>query len=218
MSDDGWGEDDAGSGDKGFSCNNFDAARFNVDLMLMARQASVAEDLKKFYLSKEMSDVQIKCGDQTFDCHKVILSARSPVFNRMLLSEMKEKASGVVDLTDTTPEVVRELLEFIYTGNCCIDGNADPEIVCGLLEAADKYELEHLKEMCQYTLSSAVTADNCLQYLALGDMYGTQMLKKRALEMIVKKRKTIVKRKQWKECAKNRPHLMADIAEALAKR
>ena len=167
MSDDGWGEDDAGSGEKGFSCNNFDAARFNVDLMLMARQASVAEDLKKFYLSKEMSDVQIKCGDQTFDCHKVILSARSPVFNRMLLSEMKEKASGVVDLTDTRPEVVKELLKFIYTGTCYIDADEEPEpgleIVCELLEAADKYELEHLKKMCEYTLSSSLTAENSIQ-------------------------------------------------------
>ena len=197
MFDNEWGDDEWGPGDKSCGSISGDAGNMLLDSMVIDSQAILAEDLKKFYLSKEMSDIQIKCGGQTFDCHKMILSARSPVFNRMLLSEMKEKASGVVDLTDTTPEVVRELLEFIYTGNCCIDGNADPEIVCGLLEAADKYELEHLKEMCQYTLSSAVTADNCLQYLALGDKYGTQMLKKRALEMIVKKKKTIVRRKQW---------------------
>jgi len=176
----------------------------------------LAEDFKKFFLTKEMSDVQIKCGDQTFDAHQSILSARSPVFSRMLQSEMKEKTSGRVILRDTSPDVVSELLSFIYTGSCSIYRNADPEMACELLEAADKYELEHLKEMCQYTLSSSLTTENSLQYLALGDMCGAQSLKKRALDMIVKNRKTIMETEEWKECAKRSSLLMVDIAEALA--
>ena len=44
-------------------------------------------------------------------------------------------------------------------------------------------------------------------------MYGAKSLKKRALDMIVKNRKSIVGSEEWKECAKNMPHLMADIAE-----
>ena len=91
----------------------------------------LAEDFKKSFLSKEMSDVQIKCGDQTFDAHQFVLSARSPVFSRMLQSEMKEKTSGRVILRDTSPDVVSELLSFIYTGSCSIYGNADPEMAGG---------------------------------------------------------------------------------------
>lgn len=177
----------------------------------------LAENLKKFCLSKEMSDVQIKSGDQTFDAHKFMLSAMSPVFSRMLQSEMKEKRSGLVDLGDTNPKVVTELLKFIYTGSCCIhDKKPDPQIVCELLQVADKYELEHLKDLCQYELSSTLTPKNSLQYFALGEMYGANELKKRALETIVKIRKSIVGTEEWKECAKNRPHLMADIAVAMA--
>ena len=124
----------------------------------------LSKDLNEVYQSKAMSDVQIKCGDKTFDAHQLILAARSPVFSRMLLSEMKEKTSGVVNLKDTNPDVVSELLDFIYTGNCCInDEEPDPEVVCGLLMAADKYEMEHLKEMCQYTLSSSLTVENSVQ-------------------------------------------------------
>ena len=44
-------------------------------------------------------------------------------------------------------------------------------------------------------------------------MYRAQSLKKRALDMIVKNRKNIVGSEEWEECAKKRPHLMADIAE-----
>ena len=156
-----------GPGDKSCGSISGDAGNMLLDSMVIDSQAILAEDLKKFYLSKEMSDVQIKCGDQTFDCHKMILSARSPVFSRMLQSEMKEKASGVVDLTDTRPEVVKELLKFIYSGTCYNDKEEEPEpgvdIVCELLEAADKYELEHLKKMCEYTLSSSLTSENSIQ-------------------------------------------------------
>ena len=48
-------------------------------------------------------------------------------------------------------------------------------------------------------------------------MYGANELKKRALDMIVTNRKSVVGTEEWKDCAKNRPHLMADIAEAMSK-
>ena len=49
-------------------------------------------------------------------------------------------------------------------------------------------------------------------------MHGAELLKSLALQMIVKNRRTIVGTEQWRECAKKMPHLMVDIAEALAKR
>ena len=45
-------------------------------------------------------------------------------------------------------------------------------------------------------------------------MYGANELKKRSLDTIVRNRKSVVGTEEWKECAKNRPHLMVDIAEA----
>ena len=72
---------------------------------------ALAEDFKKSFLSKEMSDVQIKCGDQTFDAHQLILSTRSPVFQGMFQAEMKEKKCGHVDIEDLKPEVVSEMLK-----------------------------------------------------------------------------------------------------------
>ena len=41
-------------------------------------------------------------------------------------------------------------------------------------------------------------------------------MKKGALDTIVRNRKSVVGTEEWKDCAKNRPHLMADIAEAMA--
>ena len=52
------------------------------------------ESFMELLNSKEMSDVQIKCADQTFNAHQFVLSVRSPVFRNMFQARMKEKDSG----------------------------------------------------------------------------------------------------------------------------
>ena len=71
----------------------------------------VRESFGNLFNSKEMSDVQIKCGDQIVDAHQLVLSTRSPVFQRMFQAEMKEKENGQVDIKDLKPEVVSEMLK-----------------------------------------------------------------------------------------------------------
>ena len=47
-------------------------------------------------------------------------------------------------------------------------------------------------------------------------MYGAQSLKKRALNKIVRNRKSVVGTEEWIDCAKNRPQIIVEIAEAMA--
>ena len=176
-------------------------------------------NFEEFYLSKEMSDIQIKCEDETFDAHQVILSAWSPVFRGMFQAEMKEKDSKMVEIQDLDSTVVLEMLKFIYTGRCCIsDEEPDPKTVSDLLEAADKYQVVVLKKLCEEVMINILEPDNSLQILEYADMYGAQELKKRALDLVVGNMKTIRGSEEWKECSKKMPHLYVDISEALADR
>ena len=110
------------------------------------------------FSDKDMCDVQIICGGQVFDCHQVILSARSPVFRIMFQADMAEKMTRKVNVTDVEPDVMSELLTFIYTGNTPKLDKLDKERVVktqtfdlfaqGLLMAAEKYQLEQLKNIC----------------------------------------------------------------------
>ena len=101
------------------------------------------KNFDQFFLSKEMSDIQIRCGDKTFEAHQVILSTWSPVFRGMFQAKMKEEETKAVAINDLEPEIMLEMLRFIYVGSCNIyDKNPDPENVMGLLEAADKYQVD----------------------------------------------------------------------------
>merc|ERR1711934_622955 len=133
---------------------------------------------------------------------------------------MKEKETKTVEILDLKPDIMLEMLKFIYiasNGSCGInDKNPDPENVMGLLEAADKYQVDVLKAKCEEAMISILEPNNCLHILDGADMYGAQNLKTKAMELVVRNMKTINGSEEWKECAKKRPHLFVDISDALA--
>lgn len=60
----------------------------------------------------------------------------------MFEHDMEEKKNSRVEVKDVEPEVMAELLRFIYTGKTAT--NLD-SMAAELLAAADKYALERLK-------------------------------------------------------------------------
>ena len=90
------------------------------------------------------------------------------------------------------------------------------EVVSALLGAADKYQMDVLKEMCENVLSSTLLIENALELLSLGDMHSAHDLKKNALDIIVSNAKKITKTEAWKDFAKSSPHLLIAVFEEMA--
>lgn len=66
----------------------------------------------------------------------------------MFTHDMKEKNENRVDITDIEPEVLEEMLHYIYTGYVKNGGNLSRD----LLVAANEYELEDLGKICELEL------------------------------------------------------------------
>ena len=62
------------------------------------------------------TDLTIKCGGEEFKVHKAVLASQSPVFRRMLESDMKEQKTNVIEISDVDPMVMSDLLTYLYTG------------------------------------------------------------------------------------------------------
>ena len=62
-------------------------------------------------------DVTLVAGEKEFRAHKLILSGRSPVFTQMFEHEMKEKSTNTVEIDDIEPEILEEMITYIYTGH-----------------------------------------------------------------------------------------------------
>ena len=82
------------------------------------RLPSLSGSLKEMFLSGDLADVTIQLESGELRAHRLILSARSPVFKAMLQHEMNEKVTGVIEMDDVAIEVMQECLTFMYTDAC----------------------------------------------------------------------------------------------------
>ena len=188
------------------------------DLNARIPRCQLAEDFTEMLENPTSSDVKISVGNQTFDAHKAILAARSPVFAAMFDHDMLEKNSNIVTIKGIKPDVFKELLTFIYTGEA-------PKInylTMGfqLLAAADKYDLERLKIICEVEIirKLKLNLDYVCRILVAADRYNARLIKTECLNMIVDKATEIMDLPQWKRIEKDHPHLVSEAfrAQALA--
>ena len=179
-------------------------------------QKQVCQHLGKVFFDKQFSDIKIQCSGQTFDCHMAILAGRSPVFLAMFQSNMKEKQTKIVTIDDFKARVVIEMLNFIYTGNVSSQ-DILKELAAELLAAADKYQLDLLKNICEEGLCSTLKVANCVEYLVLGDMYQTFKLKRMALRLVVENLDTITETDVIKDLFKQKPELALEVMKAVKK-
>ena len=98
----------------------------------------------------------------------------------MFESQMVEGLSNKVNIEDVEPEVMNEVLRFIYTGKTLlIDKMSDL-----LLAAADKYSLDRLKALCEEALCNNLDVDNAADTLILADLHSAAQLKNQTIEFI----------------------------------
>ena len=176
------------------------------------RFKEVGQSFVKLLDDKELTDMTIKCKGEDFPCHSLVLSARSPVFKAMFQANMMESETKVVKIEDIEPAVVAELLHFIYTGGT--NENTSQEIYLELLEAADKYDLDSLKEICEEYLCSGLGINNAVEYLILGDMCQAQKLRENALRQVAANMASIVKTESYQKL-KQYPDILIEIPRAM---
>ncbi|OEL32025.1 BTB/POZ and MATH domain-containing protein 2 [Dichanthelium oligosanthes] len=129
--------------------------------------------------SKEGVDVKFRVGGKTFSAHRLVLSARSPVFKAELYGPMRESTtSNVIRINDMEAEVFDALLTFMYTDTLPeMKGQEESAMAQHLLVAADRYNLERLKLICEDTLCKHIDTDSAATILALAEQHNCHGLK-----------------------------------------
>ena len=159
--------------------------------------------------------MEIECGGEIFSCHRNILSTRSDVFRAMFQADMAENRTKKVAVKDIDSEVAREMLLFIYTGS--VNGNVLKEKSRELLAAAERYQLDVLKSICEDHLCSNLQINNALENLVFGDIHSASMLRWMALQVIARNLVKVVETEEYQNLVKHHPSLAAEIPMALVK-
>lgn len=163
--------------------------------------------------SGRFSDVVVRVGQEEIKAHSAILAARSPVFEAMWSSGMREQQQKEVVIKDLDPGSVRRMLRFMYTGALDVKLEKDSDAI-SLLEVAHQYDVASLVEVCVATLSSWLTEDKAAEYLMIAEHAGLECFRKRCLEFITSSHTRVAEvqaTEAFSRLAEKRPHLAVEI-------
>ncbi|KOB68552.1 Roadkill [Operophtera brumata] len=141
------------------------------------------------------SDVTMKSAEGIeFRAHKAVLAVRSEVLRAHFEHNMRESITNVVE-TPWETEVLRDVLTFMYTDKAPRVDDAPDK----LLAAADYYQLDRLKSLCEEALNNRLTVENAVDTLRLAELYSLSSLRLSTLNYIKNYRLKLVKETQgWK--------------------
>ena len=110
-------------------------------------------------------------NEKIFRCHKLVLSLGSRYYKRMLSGNYRE-IDGTARVTDIPIDTMTKLIQYIYSGEI-----NKKEIDVNLLLAADKYEILHLKSLCELELGQRITIENACRMSIVAKMCGSKVFK-----------------------------------------
>ncbi|CAL4941935.1 unnamed protein product [Urochloa decumbens] len=138
------------------------------------------------------ADVTFQVSGETFRAHRCILAARSPVFKAELFGAMREgTAAGdhCIRIDGTLGQVFKNLLHFVYTDS--LPETPEMEVpqegaamAQHLLEAADRYDLQRLKLLCERKLCGYMDVSTVATTLVLAEQHHCGGLKDACIEFL----------------------------------
>ncbi|XP_057321493.1 speckle-type POZ protein B-like [Microplitis mediator] len=174
------------------------------------------EDLQQFLKSQELSDVTLVVGEVEIPAHKVVLAAHSPVFKAMLLSGMKEAKQGEIEIKNVDADIISEMLEYFYKGET--KASFDTEVALKMIELADIYQIEKLKNICQNTLLNNMSIDNIFDIVDVADDHNIEELRDQAIKFMVKYSDRVFALKRFEQLFYKKSELMFELMTAVGKK
>lgn len=148
--------------------------------------------LHHFFNDEEFSDVTFIVQGRRVYGHKMILAIVSDCFRAMFTAGFRESSSTEIEITDCSYEAFLAVMKYIYTGahpntgatnlgtQTGLGGGPDYELnpdlaaadrsnanlsrIVDILALADRFFLDHLKQICETQLQSCVAGDT-VEYL-----------------------------------------------------
>ncbi|CAL4925036.1 unnamed protein product [Urochloa decumbens] len=161
----------------------------DVDVEEEEMPSLTSEEVNTFEGSTEKgAHVVFDVGGVTFAAHRCVLATRSPVFSAELFGTMKESdTAGVIRVDEMEAQVFKALLYFVYTDLFPEQkkGEEDEDVMSQhLLVAADRYNLERLKLMCEDRLCKYISVGTVAAILTLAEQHHCPGLKKACFDFL----------------------------------
>ncbi len=197
-----------------------DITTINVETVVDIPQSTFSSDIESaIENNEEFQDTTLIVGQEDskeeIKVNKFMLMARSPVFARMFQIDMIEKSTNIVEIPDVSPEVFKTVLSYIYTGQ--VNKFLSLEETISMMITAGKYNLDHLKGLCENRLPISLNITNAAHILAVAENLSCSKLKCEAIKFITQSNEIcgeVIKTEGWKEEIESR-ELVEDVLSSI---
>lgn len=182
--------------------------------------SDMLQKLGRFLADHVTADVTFKVEQETFQAHRIVLAASSPVFDRQLNGQMREKDMDCILVQDMQPSVFKALLHFVYTDSLIDMSDVvvgdQIELIRHLLVAADRYCMDRLKIICEGILCKCVDMESLLTTVGLADQYHCKKLLAACVEFLKYSVQRDIVQSQWYQVLRdNHPDVAAEICKGV---
>jgi len=137
--------------------------------------------LRHFFNDEEFSDVTFVVQGQRVYGHKMVLSIVSDCFRAMFTTGFRESEAMEIEIPDCSHAAFLSVMEYIYTGLIPrIDLSQDQDRNLGriveMLELADRFFLDHLKQVCETMLEPTVCTETAEYLLGVSQKTNAKQL------------------------------------------
>ena len=124
--------------------------------MKMASNGASSKTPTDFSAPWKFSDVVLAVEDQKFHVHRSTLAFWSPVFEKMFMSDFKEKSNDEISLPGKKASEIKQLLHMMYPS---LEEKPVTKSNCYfLLELAHEYQIESIVQKCEAFMVTVVKA------------------------------------------------------------
>ena len=179
---------------------------FVENVLLDVPPPTILHDIKSSTFDPLFADVVFVVDGEHISGHKVIL-ARCSYFRAMFESAMAERAKSHIEIHDVPVTVFKTVVSYLYT-----DEVADPlEDPMGIFSAADRFGIDRLKRICEQSILSSISNETACTILQAADTVNAAMLRKRAIEYILRHYDSVVKTTGFEDLARRNIELTLEI-------
>ena len=120
----------------------------------------------------ETTDFTVIYGDLIMELHSYVLAIGSPFFKTSLASPMVEKVKRKIEIKDCSPEVLVQAVAFMYG----TDVSSDFTDLPGLLEIAERFQIEKLKEAVGDLTAKTIDKNNFIEICRRAEKFNAKLL------------------------------------------
>jgi len=145
--------------------------------MAAALQAAMAAVLGE----EERTDYTLVCGEKVFRVHSFVLISRSKFFRALLTNGMRESGERSTTVLVQSPEAVRAVVRYMYGINI----PEDSAVIAEVLELADFYMMEDLKESVEAIACKTINQENYLKLYKTAEKLDDKKLISRCVDFVI---------------------------------